>query len=230
MFARFVPEAVVTEVLAETGDGLRLGGVRRTCTVMFSDLRGFTTFSETRSAEEVLKILNRYLTAMTDAILAHGGTLVSYMGDGIMAIFGAPLAQPDHADRALAAAGEMLDSRLRGFNNWMRSEGLSDGFRMGIGLHSGDVMAGNVGSEQRLEYTAIGDVTNTASRIEGLTKGTPHMLFVADSTVSMLTRPVPDLVFVDEFEIRGREGRIRLWTLPGDDIEPAEAVPASAHA
>jgi adenylate cyclase len=231
VFARFVPEAVVTQVLAETGDGLRLGGVRRTCTVMFSDLRGFTTFSETRPAEEVLTILNRYLTAMTDAILAHGGTLVSYMGDGIMAVFGAPLAQPDHADRALAAACDMLGPRLRSFNDWIRSEGHGRGFRMGIGLHSGEVMAGNVGSEQRLEYTAIGDVTNTASRIEGLTKGAPHMLFVADSTVSMLTRPAPELVFVDEFDIRGREGRIRLWTIPGADLEPepAEAMPASAQ-
>ena len=146
VFARFVPEAVVNEVLAATDDDLRLGGVRRTCTIMFSDVRGFTTFAETRPAEEVIAILNRYLSAMTDAILAHGGTLVSYIGDGIMAVFGAPIEQPDHADRALAAAREMLDVRLAGFNEWMRSQGLAD-LGMGIGLNSGAVMAGNVGSD-----------------------------------------------------------------------------------
>jgi adenylate cyclase len=84
---------------------------------------------------------------------------------------------------------------------------------MGIGLNSGSVMSGNVGSERRLEYTAIGDTTNTASRLEGMTKGTPHQLFVADSTREALIEPPPDLAFVDEFDVRGREARIKLWTL-----------------
>jgi adenylate cyclase len=223
VFARFVPEAVVNQVLAATDDDLRLGGVRRTCTLLFSDIRGFTTFAEGRTAEDVITILNRYLSAMTDAILAHGGTLVSYMGDGIMAVFGAPLEQPDHADRALAAACEMLDEQLPGFNEWMRSEGLGDGFRIGIGLNSGPVMAGNVGSEERLAYTTIGDVVNTASRIEGMTKGTRHMLFVAESTVSMLTREAPELVFVDEFDVRGRTGKIRIWSLASRAARAAHA-------
>ena len=109
---------------------------------------------------------------MSEAILDHGGTLVAYMGDGIMAVFGAPLQQDDHADRALAAARDMLD-RLEGFNGWLREEGLHQGFKMGIGLNTGPVMSGNVGSERRLEYTALGDTTNTAARLEGMTKGTP---------------------------------------------------------
>ena len=100
-FARFVPEAVVDEVL-RSADGIRLGGVQREGTVMFSDLRGFTSFAETLEPATVIGALNRYLTAMSEAILDHGGTLVAYMGDGIMAVFGAPLAQDDHADRALA--------------------------------------------------------------------------------------------------------------------------------
>ena len=119
---------------------------------------------------------------MSEAILDHGGTLVAYMGDGIMAVFGAPLEQDDHADRALAAAREMLDAPASGFNAWLREEGLHEGFRMGIGLNSGPVMSGNVGSERRLEYTALGDTTNTAARLEGMTKGTPYQLYVADST------------------------------------------------
>jgi adenylate cyclase len=160
-------------------------------------------------------VLNRYLGEMSEAILDHGGTLVAYMGDGIMAVFGAPLVQEDHADRGLAAAREMLGPRLAAFNQYLKDEGLhEEGFRMGVGLNSGPVMSGNVGSERRLEYTAIGDTTNTAARLEGMTKGTAHMLFAAESTRDMLVRPVDELFFVDEFEVRGREAKIRLWSLP----------------
>ena len=227
MFSRFVPENVVEEALQRTDDDLRLGGVEREATVMFTDLRGFTSFAESMPPDRVIEVLNQYLSDMSDAILDHGGTLVAYMGDGIMAVFGAPIEQANHADRALSAAREMLYVRLERFNAWLRERGLSDdGFRMGIGLNSGAVMSGNVGSARRLEYTAIGDTTNTASRIEGMTKGTPHQLFVADTTHEALTDPPPDLVFVDEFEVRGREARIKLWTLA--ERPPAPAEPAAA--
>jgi len=226
-FARFVPEAVVDEVL-RSADGVRLGGVQREGTVMFSDLRGFTSFAETLEPATVIGSLNRYLTAMSEAILDHGGTLVAYMGDGIMAVFGAPLQQDDHADRALAAAREMLQ-RLEGFNEWLRQEGLHEGFKMGIGLNSGPVMSGHVGSERRLEYTALGDTTNTAARLEGMTKGTPHQLYVADSTRSFLTKPADDLVPVGEFEVRGRTATVRLWSLPPEP-EPTEAPPEAVEA
>jgi adenylate cyclase len=212
LFARFVPEDVVDDVIDRT-DGLRLGGVQREGTVMFSDLRGFTSFAEKMPVDQVIEVLNRYLTEMSDAILDHGGTLVAYMGDGIMAVFGAPVEQPDHADRALAAAREMIGPRLDTFNAHLRSQGLGEGFRMGVGLNSGQVMSGNVGSERRLEYTAIGDTTNTAARLEGMTKGTPHMLFAADSTVGALKSKPDDLVFVDEMEVRGREAKIKLWSV-----------------
>jgi adenylate cyclase len=227
MFARFVPENVVDQVIAGS-DGLRLGGVQREGTVMFSDLRGFTSFAETMPPDRVIEILNRYLTEMSDAILNHGGTLVAYMGDGIMAVFGAPVAQNDHADRALAAAREMIGERLDRFNEYLRSENLGEGFRMGVGLNSGRVMSGNVGSERRLEYTAIGDTTNTAARLEGMTKGTPHMLFLSDSTKEFLGEQPEDLVFVGEFEVRGRQAKIKLWSLGTTDIEPEEE-PAQAQ-
>ena len=97
----------------------------------------------------MIEVLNKYLSEMSDAILDHGGTLVAYMGDGIMAVFGAPIEQDDHADRALAAAREMLDVRLRASTSGLREKGLGEGFRMGIGLNSGRVMSGNVGSERR---------------------------------------------------------------------------------
>jgi adenylate cyclase len=214
MFSRFVPENVVDDVLSRADEGLRLGGVQREGTVMFTDLRGFTSFAEEMQPDEVIEVLNRYLTEMSDAILDHGGTLVAYMGDGIMAVFGAPIGQDDHADRALATAREMLDTRLPRFNESLRESGLGEGFRMGIGLNSGHVMSGNVGSERRLEYTAIGDVTNTASRIEGMTKGTSHQLFVAQSTRDFLQNAPEDLFSVGEFEVRGREQKVTLWSLP----------------
>lgn len=215
-FARFVPENVVSEVLDRTGDGLRLGGREVVVTVLFSDLRGFTSFAESRDPATVIEILNRYLSVMTDAIMDNGGTLVSYMGDGIMAVFGAPIEQSDHADRALATAREMTGERLVEFNEWLRGESLGEGFRMGVGLNTGAVMAGNVGSERRMEYTTIGDATNTASRLEGMTKGTPYMVFVGDSTRCALTQCPDDLVFVEELEVRGRTARIRVWGLESD--------------
>ncbi|MDA0162368.1 adenylate/guanylate cyclase domain-containing protein [Solirubrobacter ginsenosidimutans] len=229
-FARFVPEAVVDQVLADA-DGVRLGGVRGEATVMFSDLRGFTSFSETLEPERVIESLNRYLTEMSEAILDHGGTLVAYMGDGIMAVFGAPLKQEDHADRALEAARDML-SRMDGFNGWLREQSLHDGFKMGIGLNSGPVMSGNVGSERRLEYTALGDTTNTAARLEGMTKGTPHQLYISDTTKQTLTRPADDLVAVGEAEVRGRKAKVLLWSLkdappaPGEQPAPEATIEA----
>jgi adenylate cyclase len=226
LFARFVPENVVDQVLARTDDDLRIGGVQREGTVMFSDLRGFTSFAERLPVERVIEVLNRYLGSMSEAILDNGGTLVAYMGDGIMAVFGAPIEQPDHADRGLAAALEMRDARLPAFNDWLISEGLSeDGFRMGIGVNSGPVMSGNVGSERRLEYTAIGDTTNTASRIESMTKGTPHQLLLSEATHDLLRGDDRGAFFVGEFEVRGREQQIRLWSVP----EPgATAAPSGA--
>jgi len=224
LFGRFVPESVVGQVLSQT-EGLRLGGTRMEATLMFSDLRGFTTFSEHREPDVVIEVLNRYLSEMSDAIINHGGTLVSYMGDGIMAVFGAPLAQDDHADRALASAREML-ARLDRFNARLQAEGHGPGFKMGIGLNTGWVMSGNVGSQRRLEYTAIGDTTNTAARIEDMTKGTPYQLFVADSTYERLSGDQADLVDVGLVEVRGRDRAIRLWGLrPSEPLVAPDVSP-----
>jgi adenylate cyclase len=226
LFSRFVPDSVVAQVLerADTEDDVRLGGELLTATVLFSDLRGFTSFAETKEPAEVIGVLNRYLTEMSDAILDHDGTLVAYMGDGIMAVFGAPIASDDHADKALGAARRMLE-RLEAFNEWLRSEGLGDGFKMGIGLNTGDVMSGNVGSARRLEYTTIGDTTNSAARLEGMTKGTPYQLFVADSTHAALAERPDDLESLDELEVRGRQGAMKVWAL-----RPVGTVPEEVHA
>jgi adenylate cyclase len=216
MFSRFVPAGVVDQVLASTNENLRLGGVERDCTVLFSDLRGFTSFSETQPAARVIEVVNYYLNEMTEAILDAGGTLIAYMGDGIMAVFGAPLEQEDHADRAVAAAREMIGPRLAHFNAWLAEQGFQRSFEMGVGLNSGTVMAGNVGSEQRVEYTAIGDTTNTASRLESMTKEHDAMLFISHTTRERLRNVPDDLQAVGEVQIRGRQQLLAVWTLAPD--------------
>jgi adenylate cyclase len=213
MFARFLPEPMVDEVLSRAHGDLRLGGVRVVSTVLFADLRSFTTFAERTAPHEVIAVLNRYLGEMSDAVLDNGGTLVAFLGDGLMAVFGAPVECDDHADRAVAAAREMLRVRLPRFNDWAREQGYGDGFRMGIGISSGPAMSGNVGSERRLEYTAIGDTVNTASRIESLTKELGHPVLVSQSTIDLLTAPAADLVYVNEVTVRGRSKPTRIWSL-----------------
>jgi adenylate cyclase len=213
IFSRFVPEHVVDEVLRRTEENFRLRGVTVDGTVMFSDLRDFTAFAESLPADTVIEVLNRYVSEMSDAILDNGGTLVAYMGDGIMAVFGAPIEMAGHADCAVAAARQMLHKCLPDFNGWLRTNGLGDGFRMGIGLSSGPIMSGTVGSERRLEYTTVGDTTNTAARLEAMTKSTRYAIFIADATRRRLRHSPKDLVFVDELDVRGKRSKVRLWTL-----------------
>jgi adenylate cyclase len=234
VFSRFVPEHVVDDVLRRTDADLRLGGSRDVGTVMFTDLRGFTAFCESTSPQGVIELLNDYFGEMIDAIFAHGGTLVGYRGDGVLAVFGAPIESEDHADRALAAAREMVGVRLHRFNGRIREQGLGRGFAMGIGLNSGRFMSGNVGSARRLEYTVHGDTVNTAARLQEMTKSARHPVLVSESVREALLQPPSDLAFVGEFDVRGRRSPIRLWTLasvgcPIAVTGPQELVGAPAH-
>ena len=215
VFSRFLPEHVVDDVLERTDDDVRLGGVSTVGTVMFTDLRGFTAFSENRTPELVIDALNRYFDETSDAILEHGGTLVAYRGDGFLAAFGAPIEIADHADRALATARDMVEVRLPRFNEWLHSNGLGEEVSMGVGLNSGPFMSGNVGSLRRLEYTVHGDTVNTASRIEGMTKTLGGPILLAESTRAALLVPPQDLRHVGEFEVRGRQSVVSLWTVEG---------------
>jgi adenylate cyclase len=226
VFARFVPEAVVSEVLKRTDADLRLAAEEVEGTVLFTDLRGFTSASEHLAPEVVIEVVNRHLEEMTGAVLDNGGTLVSYTGDGIMAVFGAPIEQADHAERAFTTAAEMVDVRLPRWNDWLEENGIHEGFEMGIGLNSGKFMSGNIGTAERLAYTAIGDTINTCSRIESLTKETPYMLHVAESTYVLL-RPEQQakLAYIDELSIRGRTSKLKLW---GMGLSPVPAVPATS--
>jgi class 3 adenylate cyclase len=218
IFTRFLPEAVVDDVLARSDGDARIHPEQLTATVMFCDLRGFTSYAEGRSAAEVVDALDTYLTLMTDTILDQGGTLVDYMGDGIMAAFGAPVASDRHADLALAAAREMTDEQLPTFNAWLSGAGVEADFGMGIGLNSGPVLSGSVGSARRSDYAVIGDTTNTASRIESMTKQLDRSILFSAETRASLHEVPDDAVALGEFEIRGRASTIELWTLEGDRV------------
>jgi adenylate cyclase len=211
-FERFVPREVVGELLARTDASPRLPGERVEATVLFCDLRGFTTLAE-RLEGEVIEVLDRWFNEMGDAVLDHGGTLVSFQGDGIMSVFGAPIHAPDHAARALAAAREMLEVRLPRFNAWLQEQGLIDEpKRMGIGINTGTIMSGSVGSDRRLEYAAVGDATNTASRLQSLSKQSDHQLFVAQSTRDALG-DADGLVLLGPVDLPGRREPCTVWTL-----------------
>lgn len=166
-YSRFLPEYVVKQML-ENPESFKLGGVLQTITVLFADIRGFTRISEHAPPEKIVQLLNRYFSAMTDIIFAHGGTLDKYLGDGLMALFGAPTVTPKDAANAIAAAVAM-QRRMLSINDELREEGFPE-IGIGIGLHTGEVTVGYIGSERRLEYTAIGDAVNTASRLESNAK------------------------------------------------------------
>lgn len=167
-YSRFLPEYVVKQML-ENPESFKLGGVNQTITVLFADIRGFTRISEHAPPEKIVGLLNRYFSAMTDIIFGHGGTLDKYLGDGLMALFGAPTTTPEDASNALNAAVAM-QRRVIGINQELRDEGLVE-IGVGIGLHTGEVTVGYIGSERRSEYTAIGDAVNTASRLESNARG-----------------------------------------------------------
>lgn len=204
---RFLPRQVVEEYDAGRID-LSLGGDRRNVTILFSDIRGFTTLCEERDARELTDQLIEYLTEMTNIIYRHGGTVDKYIGDAVLAVFGAPVTHSDDADRAIQVAVEMRIA-LEELNKRWKGTGWPE-LKIGIGLHSGSVVAGKVGSPDRMEYTVIGDVVNVASRIEGLTKDLGQSLLFSDATRERLTDQTAELV--SESPIRGREKTVKLFT------------------
>jgi adenylate cyclase len=204
-YSRFLPEYVVKQML-ENPDSFKLGGVNQTITILFADIRGFTRISEHAAPEKIVSLLNRYFSAMTDIIFAHGGTLDKYLGDGLMALFGAPTTTPEDASNALNAAVAM-QRRLLGINTELRQEGLSE-VGVGIGLHTGDVIVGYIGSERRSEYTAIGDAVNTASRLESNAKG--GQILISDATAKA-ARSRYKLQPREPINVKNREQPVVLW-------------------
>ena len=184
IFERYVAEPVVAKLLSEDRRP-DLGGELLTVTVLFSDIRGFTTFSEKLSAHEVVEMLNAYFTRVCEPILAQGGTVDKYIGDAVMAEFGSPVPYPDHARRAIRAALGMA-REAQAFKAWMRERfpgrGLAE-FGIGVGLHTGEAVCGSIGTPRRQEYTAIGDTVNAASRLEGITKDLKVVIAASQATL-----------------------------------------------
>ena len=167
-FGRFLSDEIVRQLL-ETPDGLALGGKKRTLTILMSDLRGFTAMSERMDAADLISMLNHYLGEMTEVIQGRGGTIIEFIGDGIMAIFGAPAPSETHAADAIAAAVEM-EARMEQVNVW-NAERDYPVLEMGIGLNTGEVIVGNIGSEKRTKYGVVGSHVNLCGRIESYTVG-----------------------------------------------------------
>ncbi|MBV8464881.1 MAG: adenylate/guanylate cyclase domain-containing protein, partial [Burkholderiales bacterium] len=206
MFQRFLDPRVVTDLVARGEIDTRINAESRDVTVLFSDIRGFTTLSETRTPEFIVSLLNRYFSTQVEIIFRHGGTLDKFIGDAIMAFWGAPVVDPDHAKHAVAAAIEMSQALVR-FKAELTD--LGHDFDIGIGLNSGPAVVGFIGSQDRLDYTAIGDTVNLASRIEGQTKGVARVL-VAEST-RLAAGDAFDYRDCGVHHVKGREQGVQLF-------------------
>jgi adenylate cyclase len=208
-FGRYLSPEIVDEILAGR---VVLGGEVRVATVLMSDLRGFTPLSERMRPEDVVSLLNRYLDLMVDVVLQHGGTIDKFIGDAILAVWGVPLTRPDDAPQAVRAAVAMLE-RLDALNLERAAAGEAP-LLVGIGLHTGPVVAGNIGSARRMEYTVIGDTVNTASRIEQVTKSVGARLLLSAETVAA----AGDIVAVralDPVSVKGKEKPLLLYEVTG---------------
>ncbi|MBA3321237.1 MAG: GAF domain-containing protein [Pyrinomonadaceae bacterium] len=177
-YGRFLPEYVVRQML-EHPESFQLGGTNQTITVLFADVRGFTRLAEHAPPTQVVELLNKYFTAMTEIIFAHGGTLDKYIGDGLMALFGAPTATPQDAAHAVQVAIAM-QRQMTHVNADLRAGGLPE-IHIGIGLHTGEATVGYIGSERRTEYTAIGDTVNLAARLESNAR--PGQILLSESVI-----------------------------------------------
>jgi len=183
MFSRYVSPEVVEELMSSPA-GAGLGGRRQMLTIMFCDIRGFTAYSENRAPEQVVTRLNEYLTVMTEIIFRYGGTLDKYLGDGLMAFFGAPVYYPNHIQRAIQAAVD-IQAAVERLNKAWEDRG-EPPLHIGVGINSGSVLVGNVGSPERMDYTVIGEDVNLASRVEGLTKTFGVLIVISERSVRMM--------------------------------------------
>jgi adenylate cyclase len=209
LLGKVVDPAVAEELLSKD---LKLGGEEREVSVLFADIRGFTALSERQHPSDLLDLLNRYLSCMTEVIEGEGGVIDKYIGDAIMALFGAPLAHGDDAQRAVRAALAMGHELVR-LNRELTAQGLP-AIATGIGINTGLVVAGNMGSTHRLNYSVIGDGVNLASRIEGLTRFYGVPLIISESAAAA----APEFIYreLDRVRVKGKLEPVRIF-------EPLEA-------
>ena len=217
-FSFYVSSSVVSEML-KNPEKLKLGGDKKDLSVLFSDIRGFTSISEGLTPEDLVHLLNEYLTVMTDIVFKYDGTLDKYMGDAIMAIYGAPLEMPDHPQRACRSALEMTRGLQHLNEKWIR-EGKKT-LDIGIGINTGPMMVGNMGSEQRFDYTVMGDAVNLGSRLEGANKNYMTRILMSEYTYECVKN---DFVCMelDCVKVKGKSLPVKIYQLVGDDdVSPA---------
>jgi adenylate cyclase len=206
IFSRFLDSRVVDELIARGESALDLKSESREITVLFSDIRGFTTLSEKHTAEEIVDLLNNYFSRQVEVIFRHGGTMDKFIGDAVMAFWGAPVDDGEQARHAVEAALDMADA-LMAFKADLGKQ--DENFDVGIGIHTGLGVVGFIGSHNRLDYTVIGDTVNLASRIEGKTKGVARIL-VSDDTRAQCAEAFD---FTDHgfYKVKGRTQEVRLF-------------------
>ncbi len=210
-FSGYISHQVLDAVLSSGGVS-SLSGERRRITVLFADIRGFTTLSETMQPEDVVQLLSDFFDRMVDVVMRNHGTIDKFLGDGMMAIFGAPLADPYQEEHAVRAALEM-QAELRTLREKWQAEGRHP-FRIGIGINSGNAIVGNIGSKEHMEYTAIGDTVNLASRLESESKTVGVEILVSESTHDG-TRPVFKWKDAGALHVKGREEAVQAYSVEG---------------
>ncbi len=206
-FSKYVTKSVVDRILQHQ-DGLKLGGEKKVITIFFSDIRGFTPMSEVLSAEEVVHLLNEYFTAMTSIIFKYEGTLDKFMGDAIMAVYGAPIDMPDHAERAVLAALEMSEKMKELQAKW-KMEGKRE-VNIGIGINTGEAVVGNIGSNERMEYTAIGDNVNLTQRLESVAE--KGQILISAATYERVKHKV-NATMLDPIKVKGKAEKVIAYSV-----------------
>jgi Adenylate cyclase, family 3 (some proteins contain HAMP domain) len=216
-FQYYLTASVINEMLKDPTK-LKLGGDKKDLSVLFSDIRGFTTISEKLTPEELVGLLNEYLTAMTNIVFKYDGLLDKYMGDAIMAVFGAPLDQPDHARRACLTALEMMEDLHNLQKKWEAEE--RPILNIGIGINTGDMVVGNMGSEMRFDYTVMGDMVNLGSRLEGINKEYGSNIIISEFTHNVVQDSM-SCRELDWVRVKGKNKPVKIFELLGEKKDAA---------
>jgi adenylate cyclase len=215
-------QSTLIEKLLQDPERLKLGGQRRDLTVLFSDIRSFSSFSERLEPDELSDFLNEYLTPMTDIVMGNSGMLDKYIGDAVMAVYGAPVPMDDHAERACKSALLMME-KLVPLNKVWKEHDLPE-IKIGIGINTGLMSVGNMGSEAHFDYTVMGDAVNLGARLEGLTKSYGLSILTGQATMKAAT---PAFTFreIDSVRVVGRSAAANVYELCGskDDCPLSEA-------